>query len=60
MVAMVSGCVVTILLVSEVSREDEVAVAEVSIVLVAKVEVDGGKREGEEATELVTDLGKVT
>lgn len=47
MVAMVSGCVVTILLVSEVSREDEVAVAEVSIVLVAKVEVDGGKREGE-------------
>ena len=47
MVDLVTGCVVTVLLVSEVSREDEVSVAEVSVVLVAKVEVDGEKREGE-------------
>ena len=47
MVALVTGSVVTVLLVSEVSREDEVAVAEVSIVLVAKVEVGEGMLEGE-------------
>ena len=46
-VAMVTGCVVTVLLVSEVSRMSEVVVAGVSVVLVAKVEVGEGMLEGE-------------
>lgn len=54
-VAMVTSCVVTALLVSEVCREDNVGVAEVSGVLVAEVMGDGGR-----VTELVTELGKVT
>ena len=46
-VAMVTGCVVTVLLVSEVSRMGEVPEAGVSVVLVAKVEVREGMLEGE-------------
>ena len=47
MVDLVTGCVVTVLLVSEVSRMGEVVVAGVSVVLVAKVEVGEGMLEGE-------------
>ena len=47
MVALVTGSVVTVLLVSEVSRMSEVVVAGVSVVLVAKVEVGEGMLEGE-------------
>ena len=47
MVAMVTGCVVTVLLVSEVSRMGEGPEAGVSVVLVAKVEVREGMLEGE-------------
>ena len=47
MVDLVTGCVVTVLLVSEVSRMGEVPEAGVSVVLVAKVEVREGMLEGE-------------
>lgn len=55
-VAMVTSCVVTALLASEVSREGQVGVAEVSGVLVAKMEVGEVTWDGEG----VTELGKVT
>lgn len=59
-VAMVTNCVVTALLASEVSREGQVGVAEVSGVLVAKMEVGEVTWDGEGVTELLTELGKVT
>lgn len=55
-VAMVAICVGTAWLVSEVSREDQVGVAEVSGVPVAKMEVGEVMWEGE----WVTELGKDT
>lgn len=56
-VAMVTICVGTAWLVSEVSREDQVGVAEVSGVLVAKMEVGEVTWEGEWVTELGKDTG---
>lgn len=57
---MVVICVVTALLVSEGSVEGHEGVAEVSVVLVAKVEVGEVVWDGEWVTELLTELGEVT
>lgn len=59
-VAVVVICVVTALLVSEVSMEGHVGVAEVSGVLVSKVEVGEVVWDGDWVTELLTELGEVT
>jgi hypothetical protein len=60
MVDLVTGCVVTVLLVSEVSRDGQEGVTEVSGIPVAKMEVGEVTWEGGWTTELVTELGKVT
>lgn len=60
MVALVTGSVVTVLLVPAVSMEGQVGVREVSGVLVSTMEVGEVTWEEELTTEVITDLGKVT
>lgn len=59
-VAVVVLCVVTALLVSEVSMEGQEVVAEVCGVLVSKVEVGEVVWGADWVTELLTELGEVT